>query len=98
MLEKILHFCKEFPAWIVLVILFVVLLIRFPPTDPRFTERITDAVLVALFTALSLRPRPSSPDNSTAIENVGEIKISPENPDRLPAPLIQSTEPESDSA
>lgn len=77
---KVLHFLREFPAWIVLLGLFVFLMVAFMQAGGNVVvvaERHADAVLASLFTALAVGRRQNSPNVSAETINTGDV-ISPE--------------------
>jgi fructose-1,6-bisphosphatase/inositol monophosphatase family enzyme len=83
---KTIHFLKEFPAWCVLLAVFVFVFIYYVMTHDGFIQRLVDAAMGALFTALvSNRPKPSPSittgddaqvaENLTVNENNNEEKL-----------------------
>lgn len=84
MSEKILHFLKELPAWLVLVTVCLFLLILISQTKSedaeyiRFLERLTEGSFGALLLSLNVRKAPT-----TNAENVEELNITTK-PDATP--------------
>jgi hypothetical protein len=82
-MDKALHFLREFPAWIVLLGLFVFLMIAFIQAGGdvvTVAERHADAVLASLFTALAVGRRGNSPSITADTINTGDVAATPETP------------------
>lgn len=74
-MNKTLHFLREFPAWIVLLGLFVFLMVAFIQAGGNVVvvaERHADAVLASLFTALAVGRRQTTPNVSADTINTGD--------------------------
>lgn len=75
-MEKALHLLREFPAWIVLLGLFIFLMIAFIQAGGNVVvvaERHADAVLASLFTALAVGRRQNSPNVTADTINTGDV-------------------------
>lgn len=80
-MEKALHLLREFPAWIVLLGLFIFLMIAFIQAGGNVVvvaERHADAVLASLFTALAVGRRQNSPNVTADTINTGDV-VSPDS-------------------
>ncbi len=74
--SRILHFLKEFPAWLVILFVFMFVFLYYIQTKDDFVQRLVDAAMGSLFTALvSNRAKQPTPTNTT---ETGDI-IAPEN-------------------
>lgn len=53
--SKLLHFLKNFPAWLILTVLFLVVLWLYIGTADQFFQRVVDTILGALLGILTGR-------------------------------------------
>lgn len=72
-----LHFLKEFPAWIALSILFLIVLGLHRTSGIQFYERIIDLLAGGLLTALIGRRQTPSPVNAGTTTDGNVINVSP---------------------
>jgi hypothetical protein len=62
--SKTLHFLKQFPAWLVLTFVFLIVLWLYLRTADQFLQRVIDTVLGALLGVLTNWRNPSQSANT----------------------------------
>jgi hypothetical protein len=73
---KLLHFLKNFPAWFVLSLLFIVVLWLYLRTADQFLQRVVDTILGGLLGVVTGRGLPTQSNNT----GTGDVIVQPEAP------------------
>lgn len=76
--SKVIHFLRQFPAWIVLLFLTLVFLALFYVTNEASYKEWTALLLSSLFTALGMQ-RVQQPSQSANTET-GDVIVKPTDP------------------
>lgn len=92
--ERILHFLKELPAWVIILLALGILLWVWQRTAAENIGRLIDMVVASLLTALvsnRIRPQQPSVDNSISAET---IKTPIVKTDTMPDATVNLNRPE----
>lgn len=79
--SRTINFLREFPAWCVILVVFVFVFLYYIQTHDGFVQRLVDAALGSLFTAL-VSSRPKSPINTGSTDS-GDVIVAPEQKDEM---------------